>query len=316
MLALPAQADDLTFFRIGNGETSGSYYPIGGLIAQAISNPPGSVACAAGGACGVPGLLASAIASTGSAANLEAIAAGRLESGFAQADLVRMAYLGEGPFADHPVPELRLIANLYPEYLHIVVGADSGLHRLDDLSGRRVALGPEGSGTRINARRLLDLAGVEVAVADLPDIEAASHALGAGQIDALFFIGGAPSPVITSLAARNDIALLPVAPELAARDDLISPATLAAHHYPGVAEPVETLSVPAQWVTRADLPDALIYALTRVLWNDNTMMILGFGHETSRQVRRDYAVESLAIPLHPGAARYYREAGLIGPDQP
>lgn len=318
ILALPAAAEDLSFFRIGNGETSGSYYPIGGLIASAISNPPGSVACAAGGPCGVPGLLASAIASPGSVENLRAIAEGRMESGFAQADLVRAAWQGSAPFEDAPVEDLRLIANLYPEYLHIVTRADSGIARLADLDGRKVALGHHGSGTRRNATRLLDMAGVEISDADLSDTDSAAQALAAGQIDALFFMGGAPAPVITALAGRSDIALIPVDAELAGRlakaDDLLSPASLGARMYPGLDSGVETISVPAQWVTRADLPEDVIYSITRVLWNDNTMRILAFGHASGRQVRRDYATVSTEIPFHPGAARYYREAGLI--DEP
>src|SRR5512136_3154788 len=81
-----AIAQDIKFFRIGTGGTAGTYYPIGGMIANAISNPPGSRPCAEGGSCGVPGLVATAVASNGSVANINGITSGQMESGFTQSD--------------------------------------------------------------------------------------------------------------------------------------------------------------------------------------------------------------------------------------
>ena len=139
--AAPAEEAKLTFFRIGNGSTAGTYYPIGGIIAAAISNPPGGAPCADGGACGVPGLLASAMATAGSVENVEAIGRGRLESGFAQADVAHWAQTGTGNFAGlPPIENLRAIATLYPETLHIVARADAGIHSLADLRGKRVGI--------------------------------------------------------------------------------------------------------------------------------------------------------------------------------
>ena len=90
------QAQDMRFFRIGTGGVTGTYYPIGGLIADIISNPPGSRPCDKGGSCGVPGLVAIAQSSNGSVANVEAIQSGVLESGFAQSDIAHWAYTGTG----------------------------------------------------------------------------------------------------------------------------------------------------------------------------------------------------------------------------
>ena len=90
-LATSAGAQDMSFFRIGTGGTAGTYYPIGGLLANAISNPPGSRSCEEGGSCGVPGLVASALSSNGSVANINGIAGGTLESGFAQSDVATWA---------------------------------------------------------------------------------------------------------------------------------------------------------------------------------------------------------------------------------
>jgi TRAP transporter TAXI family solute receptor len=99
---LPAIAQDITFFRIGTAGTAGTYFPIGGLIANAISNPPGSRACADGGSCGVPGLIATAVASNGSVANVNAIASGGVQSAFIQSDVAYWGYTGTGIYEGRP----------------------------------------------------------------------------------------------------------------------------------------------------------------------------------------------------------------------
>ena len=124
-----AVAQDIKFFRIGTGGTAGTYYPIGGLIANAISNPPGSRACNDGGSCGAPGVVATAVASNGSVANINGIQSGSLESGFTQSDVAYWAYTGTGVYEGKPkVADLRLIGNLYPETIHLV--ARKGAHRM------------------------------------------------------------------------------------------------------------------------------------------------------------------------------------------
>ncbi len=121
LAASAAGAQDMSFFRIGTGGTAGTYYPIGGLLANAISNPPGSRPCDQGGSCGVPGLIASALSANGSVANINAIAGGTLESGFSQSDVATWAYSGTGIWEGKPaVEKLRTIANLYPESIHLV----------------------------------------------------------------------------------------------------------------------------------------------------------------------------------------------------
>ena len=137
-VAGPAQAQTqdkgLKFFRIGTGSTSGVYFPIGGLIASAISNPPGSRQCDRGGSCGVPGLISVAQATMGSVDNVQAIATGALESGLAQADVATWAYNGTGIFkGKKPVTNLRAIANLYPESIHVVVRRAAKVRGFHDL---------------------------------------------------------------------------------------------------------------------------------------------------------------------------------------
>ncbi|TKW68737.1 MAG: TAXI family TRAP transporter solute-binding subunit [Paracoccus denitrificans] len=315
--ATPEEAK-LTFFRIGNGSTAGTYYPIGGIISAAISNPPGGTPCIDGGACGVPGLLASAVATAGSVENVEAIGRGRLESGFAQADVAHWAQNGTGNFAGlPPIENLRAIATLYPETLHIVARADAGIESLADLRGKRVSLDEPGSGTLVDARLVLDAAGIRDADLTLQHLPAsrAAVALREGDLDAFFFVGGYPAPAISQLAGQADVTLVPidgaVADFLTGSDAFFLRGTVPQGTYRGIASDVQTLTVGALWVTSAEQPEDLIHAITRVLWNDNTMHQLRVGHPIGRRIQRENALDGIAIPLHPGAERYYREAGLL-----
>ncbi|MEE4347144.1 MAG: TAXI family TRAP transporter solute-binding subunit, partial [Paracoccaceae bacterium] len=192
MAGTVASAQEMSFFRIGTGGTAGTYYPIGGPLANAISNPPGSRPCEEGGSCGVPGLIASAVSSNGSVANVNAIAGGTLESGFAQSDVANWAYSGTGIWEGKPaVDSLRAIANLYPESIHIVARADAGIASVADLKGKRVSLDEPGSGTLVDARIILEgfgLAESDIQAEFLKPNQAADR-MRDGQMDAFFFVG-------------------------------------------------------------------------------------------------------------------------------
>ena len=152
----PAASQDITFFRIGTGGTAGTYFPIGGLIANAISNPPGSRPCSDGGSCGVPGLVATAVASNGSVANVQGIASGSMQSGFSQSDVAYWAFNATGIYEGRPKVEvLCAIANLYPESFHVVARKGAGIKSIRDLKGKRLSLDEPGSGTLVDARLIL-----------------------------------------------------------------------------------------------------------------------------------------------------------------
>ena len=120
-----AEAQEMKFFRIGTGGAGGTYFPIGGLIANAISSPPGSRSCAKGGTCGVPGLIAIAVSTNASVANMNAIHAGLLDAGLAGAQSVTQGYEGTGKFVGNKKDKVRVIANLYPEDMHLVLKKDT-----------------------------------------------------------------------------------------------------------------------------------------------------------------------------------------------
>src|SRR5437868_14201103 len=134
------------FFRIGTGGTGGTYYPVGGMIANAVSSDKINV---------------SAVATNGSVANVNGIVGGSMESGFSQADVNAWAYTGTGIYEGKPkIEELRVIANLFPESVHVIVRKGLGIKSLADLKGKRVSIDEPGSGTLVNARALLAAFGV------------------------------------------------------------------------------------------------------------------------------------------------------------
>ncbi len=316
MRAAPASAqDNIRYFRIGTGTSSGTYYPIGTTLANAISNPPGSRPCDRGGACGVPGLIATAQSTPGSVQNIAELAAGRINSALVQADIAFWAYRGEEVFSGSPpFADLRLIATFYPEVIQVVVRKSSGIARLADLVGKRVSLGERGSGTLVNARMVLEASSIRV-----QDIQPqylntgeAADALQHERLDAFFFVSGMPAPAIADLADAIDIAFVPISGPsfdlMRARHPFFSLATIAAKDYKG-ADNVPSLAVSTLWVVSAKADAELIYGVTKSLWHANTRALLDKGHRAGKLITLETALDSMAVPLHPGAERYYREIG-------
>jgi TRAP transporter TAXI family solute receptor len=312
-----ASAQEGQFFRIGAAATSGTFFEIGGVIASAISKPAGSPPCEHGGSCGVPGLVAVTQATQGSVENLRMIAAGQIESGIAQSDIASWAYAGTGIFAaGGPLKNLRAIASLFPESLQLVVRDDSAIRTLADLRGKRISLGQPASGTLADARVALAAAGVTekdmIAEYLRPGVAAAN--VKDGALDGFFIIGGVPVPAIRDLAAETPIRLIPVEDGVLAkmreRSTSYRRSVIPSGTYPGITVETPSIGFDALWIVSADAPEDLIYAITKALWNDATQRLLEGRDPLGKQVRLEDALDGLSIPLHPGAKRFYREAGL------
>lgn len=318
--ALRAQPGGMRFFRIGTASTSGTYFPVGGLLANAISHPPGSRACADGGSCGVPGLIAVAQATRGSVDNVRQIADGTLDSAFVQADVAYWAYHGKRMFAGSGrMDNLRVIANLYPEDVHLVVATSTGIFWMKQLVARRLSLDLPGSGTRVGAKVILDAYGVSMnAIEDVavPAAEAADM-LREGKLDGFFFVGGAPATAITNLAEEVPIRLVPMANAqaqvLTRTYPFFTLHGIPAGTYHNVSQ-TDTLAVGAQWLVDASVPNELVYGITRALWHPRTSKLLRDGHPKAAEISPQRALEGVGIPVHEGAWQYYREHGLVAAD--
>ena len=309
---------NITFFRIGTGGVGGTYYPIGGLIANAISNPPGSRPCDKGGSCGAPGVVAVAQSANGSVANITAIEGGTLEAGLSQSDVAYWAYTGTGVWQGQPpAKKVRAIAALYPETVHLVVGINSGITDVSDLKGKSVSLDQPGSGTLVDARLVLEAAGVD----EKNDIKAeylkgnpASDKLKDGKLDAYFSVAGYPKSSIVDATSQGKASLAAidgaVRDKLLAENQFFASDKIPAGTYAGVGD-VETISVTALMLVSADISEEKVYQITKALWNKQTRKLLDNGHAKGKRVTLETALDGVSVPLHPGAERFYREKGLI-----
>lgn len=318
-----ADADEApaVYFRIGTGAAGGTYFPVGGLIANAITYRPAGKDCATGG-CGVPGLIAVAQATAGSVENAKEIEAGRLDSGLVQADVAYWIYFGQWIYAGRkPARKLRVIANLYTEDIQLVARRDAGIHSVADLRGKRVSLGDSGSGTDVDAHVVLG--GFGMTEADVKarhlGLAASTEMMRDGKLDAFFLTSGTPAKAVSELvddllASPKSVTLVPIdgagAERIRHAYPFYSEAVIPGDTYRGV-EPTATLGVSAQWLVSADVNEGLVYEITRALWNKSARPFLDSGHPQGRNIRLETALKGVALPLHPGAARYYREIGML-----
>ena len=315
-----AIAADPTFFRIGTGGAGGTYFPIGGTIANGISAPPGARPCDKGGQCGVPGLIAIAQSTTASVFNNAAVQNGELEAGLAAADVTRSMYLGQGKFEGKPHPKLRIVANLYPEDLHLVLPKGKSVGDLGDLKGKRVGIAQAGSGTQVAVLQMLDAWGVNrdnMEEAELNNSQSAER-LADGQLDAYFYAAGWPVSAMVQLSSTKGMELHSFSDsDMKKINDIIPayiPSKIPANVYEGVDYEVKTPAVSALLVVSSDLSDELVYGITKALWNKNTRKLLDNGHAKGKQITAETAldgVSALGVPLHPGSEKFYKEAGLL-----
>ena len=320
LLAGAAFAQDPTFFRIGTGGAGGTYFPIGGTIANGISSPPGARACDQGGQCGVPGLIAIAQSTTASVFNNAAVENGELEAGLAAADVTRSMYLGEGKFEGKPHPKLRVVANLFPEDLHLVLPKGASINDLGDLAEKRVGIAQAGSGTQVAVLQMLEAWGVtrdNMSEAELNNSQSAER-LADGQLDGYFYAAGWPVSAMVQLASTKGMELHSFSDEDMAKINEIIPAYIPSMIpggvYDGIDYDVKTPAVSALLNVSSDLSEELVYGITKALWNDNTRKLLDNGHAKGKQITLDTALDgilALGVPLHPGAEKFYREVGAL-----
>ena len=317
-VAASTTAGAQSFFRIVSGSAGGNYFPMAGVLANAISNPPGSRPCEKGGPCGVPGLIAIAQSANGSVANVNAIQSGTAESGLAQPDVAYWGFNGTGVFEGKPkLYKLRFLASLYPEHIHVVLPKDSTVQKLEDLKGKRIGVGLPASGAQVGALLILNAVGLkknENFQAEELNTAQSAERIQDGQLDAFLTVTGAPSSGIAQLASIAGLRLLSI--PKAVQDKVIAEAPfyftspIPAGTYEGQDYDVSTLAVGAQWLVSADQPDDLVYGITKALWSDVTKKLLKH-HAKGKDVTLETALGGRGIPLHPGAERFYKEAGVL-----
>ena len=301
-----AIAQDRVFFGIATGGTGGTYYPLGGMLAQLISNKA---------TIGSKKLSATAETSGASVANAQLLGRKDIESAFVAADILDAAYNGKGQFEGKAIKNLRALGALYPEQVQLITAAKSNIRTFKDLKGKSVSSGSPGSGQWQLLGDLLEANGMtrKDIGEDLSSFAQSVDKIKDGNLVASLITAGAPTSSVTDLANSHDIRIVPLAgPDVEAlrkKQPYYAQVQLPANTYKGQTAPVDTLAVMAVWATHAEMSNDMAYEVTKALF-ENTE-ILGQVHPKGKEISLKTALLSVSIPLHPGAERYYREKGLI-----
>ena len=292
---------------IGTGAITGVYYPAGGAICRLLNKDRKQHA------------IRCFVESTGgSIYNLNALRAHDLDVGIVQSDWQHSAYRGEGVFANGPAfKELRSLFSLHSEMFTVAISKKSGIRKLADLKGKRVNIGDPGSGMRATMDDIMNEFGWTkrsfASATELKPTEAA-QALCSGKIDAMVFTAGHPNGLVQEITSNCDAQLLTVEGKeidtLIAKHSYYTPTVIPGKMYKSNIETIQTFGVQATVVTRDDVNETTAYQLTRAVFeNFDAMRSLHFVFATLDKKRM--ATTGLTAPLHPGAARYYQEAGIM-----
>jgi TRAP transporter TAXI family solute receptor len=297
-------AQQKQFFVIATGGTGGTYYPLGGILAQALTEK-------------VPEVVTTAQAGQASVANCNLIRDKQIESAFVQSNVAYNAYAGVDQFKEKPAKNLRLIASLYPETIQIVARADSGIKTVKDIKGKRLVPGDRGSGTEVDTLNILGVYGYtykDFAGVDWLGFSGAAQRLQDKQADVTFTTAGWPTAAIQELAISAKIALVPIdepkIKELTTKYPFYSRIIIPKGTYKDQEKDVATITTMAQWVVGAEVPDEVVYKLTKALWESGAAK-MAQAHAQGKNVQIKTALAGMVVPLHPGAEKYYKEVGVI-----
>jgi TRAP transporter TAXI family solute receptor len=291
-----------TFINVLTGGTSGVYYPIGVALSQLYSN-------------GIEGSKTSVQATKASVENLNLLEAGRGELAFALGDSVADAWNGvEDAGFKAPLKKIRAIAGTYPNYIQIVANAESGIKTLEDLKGKRISVGAPKSGTELNARAIFEAAGLSYK--DMGKVEFLPYAesvelIKNRQLDATLQSSGLGMAAIRDLASTMKISFVAIPAEVTAKIDnaAYEAATIPAGTYDGQDADVPTVAINNILVTHEGVSDEVAYQMTKLMFDN--LGRLGTAHSAAKDIKLETATKNLPIPLHPGAERFYKEAGAL-----
>lgn len=289
------------FINILTGGTAGVYYPLGVALAKIYGDK-------------IDGARTQVQATKGSVENLNLLQAGKGEFALTLGDSLKLAWAGDAEAGfKQKLDKLRGIAAVYPNYIQIVASKESGIKTLADLKGRSLSVGAAKSGTELNTRAILAAAGMSYK--DLGKTEYLPFAesvelIKNRQLDATLQSAGLGVASIRDLASSVPIQVVAVPADLVAK--LGAPyvgATIPANTYGGQAADVATVAVVNFAVTHSGVSDETVYQMTKQMFENLPDMVA--AHKAAAAIKLEKALEGMPVPLHPGAARYYKEKGLM-----
>ncbi|HBW09299.1 MULTISPECIES: TAXI family TRAP transporter solute-binding subunit [Stutzerimonas stutzeri group] len=290
-----------TFINILTGGTSGVYYPIGVALSQQYNK--------------IDGAKTSVQATKASVENLNLLQAGRGELAFSLGDSVADAWNGvEDAGFKAPLKRLRAIAGTYNNYIQIVASEESGIKTLEDLKGKRISVGAPKSGTELNARAIFKAAGLDYK--DMGRVEFLPYAesvelIKNRQLDATLQSSGLGMAAIRDLASTMPVTFveIPAAVVEKIESDAYLPGVIPAGTYDGQDADVPTVAITNILVSHEKVSDEVAYQMTKLMFDN--LSSLGNAHSAAKDIKLENATKNLPIPLHPGAERFYKEAGVL-----
>lgn len=285
------------FINIATGGTAGTYYPIGGAIAEVLNKD-------------IPGMNASAQSTGASVANVNMLKEGSVDIAIVQNDITYYASNGVEMFKDKKIDGLQGIASLYPETCQAITLESTGIKSVADLKGKRVAVGAMGSGVEANARQIMEAYGVtydDITVQYLSFSEAAS-ALKDGNVDAAFLTAGYPTAAVQDIASQNKVVVLPVeedkADAIIAQYPFYTKTVIPAGTY-GLEADVPTISVMAMLVATDKMEKDLCYNVTKAIFSN--LDRIQAAHSAAKAITKEGATAGMPIDLNPGADKFFKE---------
>jgi uncharacterized protein len=299
-------AQQRMFFGIATGGTGGTYYPLGGMLAQLISNKAS-----------VDGrkISATAEAAGASVGNAKLLGNKEIESAFVAADILDAAYNGAGQFSGAAIKNLRALGALYPETVQLITRADANINSVRDLKGKSISSGAPGSGQYQLLTDLLKVHGMTRADVkeDLSSFTQAVDKIKDGNLTATLITAGVPTSAVTDFAQSHALKVVPLSgPEivlLQREQPYYAKVALPANTYKGQTAAVDTLAVMAVWATHDGVPENVAYEVTKALYEN--VAIMGQVHVQGKNISLSNATAVGTAPMHPGAIKYLKEKGAL-----
>lgn len=299
MAPIAAQAEQ--FINILTGGTSGVYYPIGVALSKVYAE-------------GIDGARTQVQATKASVENLNLLQQGKGEFAIALGDSVKLAWEGDAEAGfNAPLDKLRGIAAAYPNFIQIAASADSGITTVTDMKGKSVSVGAAKSGTELNARAILGALGMsydDLSKTEYLPFAESVELIKNRQLDATLQSAGLGVASLKDLATSVPVTIVAIPAEVA--ETLGAPylaATIPAGTYEGQTADIPTLAVGNYFVTHEGVDEETVYQMTKLLFEN--LPELAAAHQAAKAISLDGALTGMPVPLHPGAERFYREAGLI-----
>ena len=287
--------------RLAAGGVTGTYYSYGNEIGRILSKK---------------NKLNIIVQSTGaSKANIQLVSSGIVEFAIVQNDVIDYAYRGVDLFSGQQTKNFSVVAALYTEACQIIANPASGIKTIADLKGKKVSVGNLASGTEFNSRQILEVYGInfDEIEKEYLDFGESANAMRENKIDAFFCVAGAPTPAISDLAKEMELIILEIENEQAAalihKYPFYTKFNIPAGSYDWQNSSIQTVAVKATLIVNSGVKEDLVYKLTKALFENKTE--IEAAHIKGSELDPSNAVESISVPFHQGAQKYFIEAGIF-----